>query len=279
MTCGQVCRQWKAAATDFKFVLHVLPVELGATHSSRKLPNHFGTIADAMKLAHPGDTIELGDGHYWVNAPGLEINFPVRLIGDENDSAHVVVELTGSINWKAKGGFIEGVTFRRPKIATVSEEEIITVVGGKVDIVHCVLDNECSNGNVASVESGTCNWYDVVLKGSRKGSGMYADKKASVHLDSCQIRGNDNSGVVSAGASTVRLTNCQVENNRGNGLLLREGSKGELLKNRFAHNDNGVLEREPGSTCVPCSGNIALIGSKTQRAVAGFRLIRESESK
>jgi hypothetical protein len=53
------------------------------------------SIEDAISAAHPGDTIELGNGHYWVK--DLSIDFPLRFVGDENELSHVVIELSGSI--------------------------------------------------------------------------------------------------------------------------------------------------------------------------------------
>lgn len=55
--CATVCRQWQAAATDFSFVRHVYPVEMGTRDDSKMEFNHFRTIADALAHALPGDTI------------------------------------------------------------------------------------------------------------------------------------------------------------------------------------------------------------------------------
>ena len=58
--CSAVCRQWRVAATDIRFIKHVYPVEMTALanrDSSRRHYNHFATIEDALKRALPGDTI------------------------------------------------------------------------------------------------------------------------------------------------------------------------------------------------------------------------------
>ena len=187
-TAALACRQWKEAATDVSFVLHVLPVELGSTHGSRMLPNHFGSIGDAVEAAHPGDTLELGDGHYWIKEPGLHIDFPLRFVGDENDPAHVVVELSGTIRWGATCGFMEGVTFRRPKIASATSDEMLVVIGGRLDLLQCVLNNHGSDGNVASVSRAKCRWIGVVVQGSRQGSGLVAASHSSIYLEGCEDR-------------------------------------------------------------------------------------------
>lgn len=278
ITAALVCRQWKEAARDVSFVLHVLPVELGSTHGSRMLPNHFGTISDAVQAAHPGDTLEFGDGHYWIKEPGLDIGFPLRFVGDENDPAHVVVELSGTVRWSATCGFIEGVTFRRPKIASASSDEMLVVAGGRLDLLQCVLNNHGSDGNVASVSGAKCRWIGVIVQGSRQGSGLVAQSQSSIYLDSCDLRSNHGSGVVCAGGSQLTMTNCRVEDNDDFGLLLRETSKAEVTGSRFANNGRGIVEKEAGSTCVPCSGNIAVLSNSSQRAIPGFRWLREQES-
>lgn len=277
MSCSLACRQWKCAATDASFVLHVLPVELSATHSSRNLPNHYGTIADAMQVAHPGDMIELGDGHYWVNDPGLDIKFPLKIVGDEHNPAHVVIELSGSVRWNAKGGFLEGVTFRRPKIATTSQAEVLVVGGGKLDMVHCVLDNEGSNSDVVSMRNGKGHWFDIVMRGSGKGHGLHAIEESFVQLDSCQLVANHECGIFCSDKSHIQVSNCEIERNGGYGFSMQRNSKGEVTRSRFAHNVGGILEKEAGSTCVPCSGNVAVVATKTHRPVPGFRLVRESD--
>jgi hypothetical protein len=59
MNCARMCRQWRKAASDISFVLHVYPVEMGAyTRDEKKmLPNHFCELSDALNAANPGDTI------------------------------------------------------------------------------------------------------------------------------------------------------------------------------------------------------------------------------
>lgn len=128
---------------------------------------------------------ELGDGHYWVNEPGLAIDFPLKFVGDENDPSHVVIELSGAITWRANG-FLEGVTLRRPKITgskTKVTNELMAIAGGaRVDMVHCVLNNAGSSGHVVSLNNSRCHWYDVALKGSGEGSGVLVGEKADLEI-------------------------------------------------------------------------------------------------
>ncbi len=87
--------------------------------------------------------IELGDGHYWLNDQNLIINHPLRIIGDEKDPSHVVVEISGSIHWEASCGYIEGVTLRKPRINSRAHGiSNILVVSGGLTMTQCTL-----NGN------------------------------------------------------------------------------------------------------------------------------------
>jgi hypothetical protein len=84
----------------------------------------------------------------------MDITLPLRIVGDEHNPSNVVIEMSGTIFWKAFGGFIEGVTFRRPKIAVGVTEpiEMLRVEStGKLDIIQSVFDNEGSKANTVSL--------------------------------------------------------------------------------------------------------------------------------
>jgi len=212
-TCSLVCRQWRTAATDISFVRHIYPVEMGALlQGGRQIEhNHYRTIEEALSIALPGDTIgtylacmvsmcyscqratdlqpclavELGDGHYWVSEPGLKVTFPLRFIGDEHDPSHVIVELSGTVEWSGKGGWMEGVTFRRPRMASDQSREILRLLdGGRVDMGVCVLDNEGSQGPVAVVTGAKSKgvWFSTDIIGSEAGAGAIIEAGGSLHL-------------------------------------------------------------------------------------------------
>lgn len=95
-------------------------------------------------------TVELGDGHYWLNS-NLSIDKPLRFIGDENNPSNVVIELGGTIVWTASGGFLEGITFRRPTLSSSvghASPMLQLLNNGKVDMVHTVFDNDGRSGSV-----------------------------------------------------------------------------------------------------------------------------------
>jgi hypothetical protein len=104
---------------------------------------------------------ELGDGHYWINDPAVIVKCPLRIIGDEKDPSHVVLEVSGSLVWNGKIGYIEGVTFRRPRISSNNQNvhDFFTInANGKLIMKNCVFEG---NGGATDVVS-----KETVLKGN-----------------------------------------------------------------------------------------------------------------
>lgn len=134
------------------------------------------------------DFSELGDGHYWVSSE-LLMDIPLRLIGDEHNPSNVVVEVSGSIVWRAQSGFVEGVTFRRPKLSSDDSEsiELLSVVGsGSVDIVQSVFDNQGSQANVVVARGigRKGKWESCLFQNG--GRGIALQEKA--HLEIHKVR-------------------------------------------------------------------------------------------
>lgn len=114
----------------------------------------------------------------------MKVTFPLRFIGDEHDASHVIIELSGTVQWSGKGGWMEGITFRRPRMASDQNREIIRVHdGGRVDMGVCVLDNEGSHAPVAVItgEESRGNWFSTDIKGSESGDGAIIESGG--HLD------------------------------------------------------------------------------------------------
>ena len=218
--CAATCHRWREAASDISFVKHVWPVEMGALAMDEKKlgKNHFCTIADAMAVAVPGDTIELGDGHYWIQ-DGLIVNIPVKIVGDEFDPSHVVIELSGEISWNSNGGWMEGVTIRRPRIVTglATTNDILRIQsGGRLNLFHCIFDNQGSLGNVVSMVGSNSGgrWKKAsIVGGSTNKSGLLLDEKACAELTDSAVCDNSGVGIKCRGGSVISLDNCRIERN------------------------------------------------------------------
>lgn len=281
--CSAVCRQWKIAAMDIRFVKHVYPVEMGALANrepSKRHHNHFATIEDALAAALPGDTIELGDGHYWVNDPGIIVDKPLRFVGDENNAANVVIEMSGSVQWTAKGGWIEGITFRRPKMSSGKSLPSFPMLqlkdSGKIDIIHSVFDNDGSTGPVGHL-SGSGNkgmWRQVVFRHGGS-AGLFIDGGNQVEVDftGCTIKGSRGDALVATNKAKFKLFQCTIEDNQGHGVrLATAGCQAGISHSVFKDNLEGVIKKEP-HCIVTSSSNTAFLKTKPKRHIPGFKLM------
>jgi hypothetical protein len=136
----------------------------------------------------------LGDGHYFVNEPGLVIDKPIKFVGDENEPAHVVLEMSGELVWKSSGGWMEGITIRRPRISTgiTPITEILRIeASARLDLFNCVFNNRGSMGNCVSISGGGAGgrWEKASINGgSRDCSGLLIKKNANVEIIDVSIR-------------------------------------------------------------------------------------------
>jgi len=113
---------------------------------------------------------ELGDGHYWADED-IVIRHPLKLIGDDHNQSNVVVELSGSFKWKARSGYCEGITLRRPKLASQSaphKSVLILSTKSKLNMCACTLDQNGTSADVA-IAGGSGLWERVILCGGRNG--------------------------------------------------------------------------------------------------------------
>jgi hypothetical protein len=281
--CSLVCKQWKSAANDFRFVRHVYPVEMGALtrDSSRRDYNHFGSIEEALLAALPGDTIELSDGHYWVKDKGLVFDKPLKLIGDEHNPSNVIIEMSGSVKWTGHGGFIEGVTFRRPKITSgeIPSFPMFQIEGkGRVDVVHSVLDNEGSIGSVvvATGSGRKGDWNHVTIRNGGIHGLQLSGKDVSMTLQNSRVRGNKQCGIHCSDNASFGIVDGLIRDNGTYGMELISGGMGNVMKSRFYSNEEGVMRRDAGCN-LTASMNVAVVTKPPGRGYPGFRIVAKGE--
>lgn len=104
----------------------------------------------------------------------LVVDNPVRLIGDEHNPSNVVVETSGTIVWRAAGGFIEGVAFRRPKLSSgeVPTDDLLRIENkGRLGMVQSIFDNEGSSGDVVKLsgEGFKGRWESCLFQNGKSG--------------------------------------------------------------------------------------------------------------
>lgn len=197
-------------------------------------------------------------------------------MGDEHNPSNVVVELSGSLTWTAKGGFIEGVTFRRPKISSgtpPTNDLLVVEADGRVDVLNSVFDNDGCTGVVANVSGKNMRkgrWKSAVLKGGELGLDI---QNGSVELIKGVIKGNKAGGVKCSGiTSSISLLETKVEKNQGPGVHARERSHTKLNNCTFVNNRT-IFKKENGCTS-QCSGNNAFVKTVPSTSIPGFQMIQ-----
>lgn len=120
INCSYISDRWRRAVSNPCFYKKVLSIEAGAKELSSMKDhqleeNTFTSIKDALQNARPGETITLGSGHHFEE--DIILKSPIRIIGAEDDSTKVVVELSGGIELSEYGGrcALIGITFTRAR--------------------------------------------------------------------------------------------------------------------------------------------------------------------
>lgn len=115
----------------------------------------------------------------------LVVNRPLRFVGDDNNAANVVVEMGGSLVWRASRGLCEGVTLRRPKLSSGLSGAVPLIrleSSGRLNLLESTLDNDGGSGPaVIGVGSGRKGRWERVLVRGGKGGVSLADS-ASLEL-------------------------------------------------------------------------------------------------
>lgn len=210
-----------------------------------------------------------------MSEQGLIVDKPLKFVGDENNPANVVVEMSGFIQWTGKGGWIEGITFRRPKIAgglVPSTPMLQMEDNGKINVIKSVFDNEPSTGAVLVLSgSGSKGDWDGVTIRHGGSTGIRMSGQIQLTLQNCTVKGNQIDGMVITNQASIELKKCEVSNNKGYGARFTKGTKGVIIRSYFGSNGKGVLYKETGCT-LSCSSNTAIVSVLPGKQIPGFKL-------
>jgi hypothetical protein len=202
---AMVCRKWCKTARSHDFHKRVIPSGQ-AVGKGQVGKGVFASLADALAAAGDGETLILDSGNHWVNGD-LIMERRVRIMSEGYDPSRTVIELDGSIIWRAWGGLISNVTVRRPRECP-DAVGCVRVVGGRLDLSWCHLKNNFGKG--ASV---------TVTQGGRLG------------LFGCQITGSPSSGVLAV-RSHLAVCGCELTKNHRAGITLSLATA-HILDNRI----------------------------------------------
>lgn len=205
----------------------------------------FATLEEAVEAAADGATITLGPGSYELESM-LEINKPLRLVGQAMDDTVIISEAEGAVvHFTGSGLFAaENLTFRHKGKAIAN---VVEVAGGEVDFRRCgftgaVWDKQKAMGGIGLLIYGDtqgevreCWIHDNGLYGISVGD------QAQPTLDGNTADHNDGGGIGYWGSAGGVANNNWCSDNSHNGILVNDKATPILTGNTCQNNtDNGI---------------------------------------
>jgi SNF2 family DNA or RNA helicase len=250
LRAAKVCRLWSTCADSPSFHLRVLPVESGAREDLEAMrerygPNVYPSIAAAILVAKPGETLALDPGHHWED--DLVVDKPLRICGLTDDPSRCVMELTGALLVKGNPTQVQfsGLTIRRPRKVPKARACLSTNGKTVVSMFSCVINNEGASGcAIFACGGATLQLYGCTVRGGLKGgistlaSAVFAAHctitqnngpgvrvlEGIAFLDNTYITSNEGTAVSMMGSCTLALKYCEIKDNKGGPMQIDEGT-------------------------------------------------------
>lgn len=184
-------------------------------------PTH-ASLRAAIANASCCETLSLSPGHYWEDADDLLVDKSIRIIGDIDEPARVVVELGGALRWRAASGTIAGLTLRRPRTSKTATAALVVDQMAKLCASRLFVDNDGAGGAALVVATN-----------------------GFAYMNSCRVAGARGSGVVVRGSAA--LERCALLANRSAGLFLQHGAAALISDSWLGPNDDAAVQALAGS--------------------------------
>jgi hypothetical protein len=201
------------------------------------------SVAKAVSLAKPGDTVVLSPGTYScsnVTVPDGRPDQPILLRSE--GQGKVVLTNDGSANILLLGSYntVDGIEFHmvseRPRGAGISVVRKEHVIIRNCRFFACqvgVSSRSAHYLSIANCEMAYSGAYGIHLNGSGqdvRGHWDPADENRYIEVRNCylhdagwNVRGTEGYGFTTNGAAEhVVIENCQIDNNSGNGILYED---------------------------------------------------------
>lgn len=196
---------------------------------------NYSTLEEAVQVAHPGGTISLAKGEYYLCNP-LVINKSLRLVGAGKDATIVLCDGEGFIlKYTGKGIFFaEGITFKHN---SKKWSNGLVVDGGEIHIAHCRFtgssrDVKKHGGNGLSIGGNTVGIVRKCTIDDNGWDGVEVKNRVKLILESNIIRNNLNSGISYSDMSFGEVRKNQCERNGAYGICINGRARPDLLENQ-----------------------------------------------
>ncbi|RAG80379.1 sporulation protein [Streptacidiphilus pinicola] len=211
----------------------VVRVTLDGASRWRRRSGEYGTVAEALAAAEPGDTVALGAGVYREN---VVLDKAVTLRSAEGPGTVRIEPPAGSALIVLASAVVHGVTLEGQD----GSAPAVVIAAGAPELTECRITTRSSVG--IEIRGEARPTVSAVKVENLGGLGLRVSEDAQALVEDCEIDGTGQSGVVVRAGGALRLLRGRVRRTSGAGLVLTGvGSRIEALGCEFTEIDgNGV---------------------------------------
>ena len=184
-----------------------------------------------------GETIYLTKGTHRIHST-IEISVPICLIADPK--TEIVLD-DGEIQWKAKGGKLQGVSIRR-SVETIANQRHMLSISGRVEMEGVKINSRHKGQACILISSGA----DVEMSSctiEKAGKSGILNVGGELKLFDCIVRSNKECGVALVQGISV-LRHNMIHHNQQFGIRVLSEAWANIQKNDLRENQSGALDIE-----------------------------------
>jgi len=236
------------------------------------VPDHFGSLRDAVAAASRGDTIEIEAGTYSVPA-NINISKDLTIQGESSaEPSEVVLEgdeessvitakagevvlrnLTVTNGGSGPGGAVNAlgtstVTIENARIVENNTDGLVASDAGTFNLINSKVSENVFSGLFLGLSpSATVRDSQITNNGDE---GIFMLSGAQLDIEDSEISSNASTGIKVDG--TARIVDNRILDNGGFGISTFSGSDIEACRdNTVEGNNNGDFDDEAAAVCEP----------------------------
>ncbi|MEY9875295.1 Cdc6-like AAA superfamily ATPase [Streptacidiphilus sp. MAP12-33] len=220
----------------------VVRVTLDGASRWRRRSGEYGTVAEALAAAEPGDTVALGAGVYRET---IVLDKALTLRSAEGPGTVRIEPPAGSALIVLASAAVHGLLLEGQDVSAPA----VVIAAGAPELTECRIVTRSSVGVEVRGEARPVVRATKVENSG--GLGLRVSEAAEALVEDCEIDGTAQSGVVVRAGGALRLVRAKVRRGSGAGLVLTgEGSRVEAEGCEFTEVDGNGVQADDHATGV-----------------------------
>lgn len=209
---------------------------MGETRIVKKIGGEYNSIQDAIDHASPGDTLRIKEGKYKTQ---IKIDKAITIIGTSRKK--VIIEGQSSkkpiITIKESEGTVklEELTLTRPSYI----EKGMGIKSNNSNVKITKLNISNTNGPGIMIGRGKLKLSNSAIQDNVVGV-LFGGNRVSI--SNCEIRKNNQEGLIAAGSGTVELFNTRLSGNSTGIFVYNDNNKVRLKNTTVTKNKSGGIQ-------------------------------------